>query len=236
MDRRKLEITVCCFLWGDWPLAEEYVNNLYKGVECHTNVAFSFICFVDTQNEYRNHFIDGVELRHLPERVVKMKRNLTKVYMFSEEAGLSGQVVCFDLDTIIIGNIDGLLLCRSHHFYSCKCANPRRGNKIDGGVIGFPSPEVVFTNQLWRPLDLYPIEQKKFSAGSERVYYRIKFREDMDRVRFWEDEYPGQVQSYKWKWLDEKYDSSDTRVIRFHGYPRPHEIDDVPLLTRWRNP
>lgn len=54
---------------------------------------------------------------------------------------------------------------------------------------------------------------------------------DPKRVRFWQDEFPRQVVSYK---VDcEKGLPSQAHVVCFHGRPRPNEVQDKWIKARW---
>ena len=98
---------VICIKWGTSYTAE-YVNRLYRMVKANTTRQFSFYCFTDNA--------EGLipEVTRCPMTVLNVPPEENK-YSYKKEAGLcddnlgglNGQrVFYFDLDTVIVDNID----------------------------------------------------------------------------------------------------------------------------------
>ena len=215
MDKRQLEITIVCFLWGNWGGGRgvEYVNKLYFGVKRHLSISHRFVCLTDRIKG--EGFAKGVELLCLD--VPNWRWNLKKMFLYKPDNGLYGRVLAFDLDVVIIGNLDDIARYRGE-FATCEAAYHR--GRMGGSLLGFSSGFGL--TRLWEPLISNPRRVENKTGGSERKYLGLQLKnKDVD---FWQDLYPGQVLSYK---VDcQKGVPENARVIRFHGRPRPHDVVD----------
>jgi hypothetical protein len=146
--------------------------------------------------------------------------------MYSPNISLTGRVICFDLDVVILDSIDELVTYPGEFI---TCASPFRSRKgnIGGSLIGF---EAGFgEKELYESLinlkgtDLKVMEHKT-EGGSERKYYAMML--DKERIDFWQDWYPGQVVSFKNN-CKSGIPPEGTKIVRFHGLPRPHQRLDL---------
>lgn len=101
---------IVCIKWGErYPV--DYVNRLYNMVRRNTTVPFNFFCFTEISEGLHRDIL----VRPLPELNVAPEDNR---FAYRKEAalcqddlgGLQGQrVLFFDLDVVIVDNIDGLI-------------------------------------------------------------------------------------------------------------------------------
>jgi len=111
-----------------------------------------------------------------------------------------------DLDTIIIGNIpQPTQLTMLRDFYRLKLAQS-----------GFMFVTADAAEHAWREWIKQPEEWMRRYRGDGEF-----LREIWSGYRFWQDDYPGKVVSYKVHCKDGPPD--DAAVICYHGKPRPHE-------------
>jgi hypothetical protein len=231
--RSKFDLSIVCFLWGDWCGAWgiKYVNYLYRAVQRHLTWPHRFILFTDicgsneaNLNEPYIQFDRGIQI--IPTTFPRWKWNLKKMIMYKSINGLTGRVLCLDLDMIILDSIDELVTYPGEFI---TCASPFRSRKgnIGGSLIGF---EVGFgEKELYEPLknlsgtDL-KIMERKTEGGSERKYYTLML--DRKRIDFWQDLYPGQVVSFKNE-CKSGIPPEGAKIVRFHGLPRPHQRLDL---------
>lgn len=217
--RKKEDLSVVCFLWNNWcrNWGIRYVNRLYNMVQRHLTLPHRFICFTDSDNP--KSFDEGIEL--MPMDVPEWKWNLRKMLLYKPDNGLTGRVLCLDLDIIILDNIDNIARYNTG-FITCLAPYKKYKRRIGGGSV--TSFDVGYGEErLWKPL-LNEIEYRvieKTTRGSERIYYRRQLK-GVD-VRFWDDAFPGQVLSYKREVGDRGDPPQGARIIWFHGKPRPHE-------------
>ena len=93
---------VVCVKWGN-KYIPQYVNVLYNMVKRHTTVPYEFHCITDDPKGLDPH-IDIIKLPQHP----WIKTWWSKLWMFSPEFPLKGNILFFDLDVIIFKNIDSL--------------------------------------------------------------------------------------------------------------------------------
>jgi len=153
--------------------------------------------------------------------------------MYSEQAGLSGSVLCFDLDVVIVGTLLPLVnkvhKMSSKLILTCQGAYRRSQERIGGSIIGF-KPDPILTELLWMPVLERGEEIGDATRGSERRFYRKTLTRQ--QVGLWELNSRGVVLSYK---VDCKRGlPQGASVVRFHGSPRPHEVGDDWVLEHWR--
>jgi len=131
-----------------------------------------------------------------------------------------------DLDVVIVADF-GDLAGYDGWFATCEAAY--RKKKCGGSIIGFEAGDKQLQELLWNPLlrDRKIIEQQ--TMGSERKYFNQRL--PMSQIDFWQQLYPGKVLSYK---LDCKEGLPDgASIVRFHGRPRPHEVNDDWVKEHW---
>jgi hypothetical protein len=140
--------------------------------------------------------------------------------MFSPEAGLRGQVLCLDLDSIIVGNLDDIGgYCGP--FATLSKGAPGQQWKAAGGIIGF-NPKSEVAQEIWRTFSSNVRYVEKVTGGRERWWYRKVTDNKCDR---WQIMYPRQALSFKRKVRGRGGPPNGCRVVYCHSYPRPHEIN-----------
>ncbi len=193
---------------------------LEKAAWSQISYPHTFLCLTDLDGEvFGQDFVEVEKLRNgWPGWWSKME--LFRGDLFDE----GDPVLYFDLDTVITRNIEhlegaidcDLILLRD--FY-------RPTTKMATGVMGWTAGEFDYLYKL-------------FSAESDQ--WIAQFRSDQEfiqkviepnRVRYWQDEFPDQVVSYKVHC--EKGLPPQAHVVCFHGKPRPSEIGDNWIKQRW---
>jgi len=212
-----MELTIACCLWGDFPdtgWSGEYVRRLKNSVDRNLSRPFRFVCFSDRP------LADGIEVR--PLNPPSWKGNLPKTYVYSPDAALSGRVILFDLDNVIVGSLDqmaaydGPLCVRGR-------LQPERNRPPDGDMISFDAGKVDF---LWQAATSGQIEQ--VTQGRERDFI-LHAAPNCDQ---WQKVCPGQVVSYRHHCRGGL--PVGARVVSCHGRPRPHEIVKKFIVENWR--
>jgi hypothetical protein len=229
LEKSKSDLTVVCFLWGLWgiPKAIDYVNNLFQSVNRHLNIPHRFVCFSDRAGIAIH---PDIEMITLSKDEIDLRWNLTKMVVYKPDNGLTGRVLLFDLDVVIVGCIDELAQYDGE-FITCKAAYVKSG--IGGSLIGFEAG--YGAEELWKPL----MGGKRgfheaMTDGSERKYFDMRLRRHGHHIDFWQDLYPGQVLSYKVHCQKTNCAPDNVRVVRFHGHPRPHEVKDNWVMQYWK--
>lgn len=230
------DINIICWWWNDWPdgnmkLGLEYVKRLQEGLQRFTTMDYKLICFTDKPVEVDLMGICTRDISH----VTYLRWNFPKMYMYATEARLDGEwIVSIDLDAIIVGNMDEILTINSDYVLT-SCAGAYRPNMIGGSITAWHRKnQAELETLLWHPLtqDHQRRELEIRRHGSERWHYRKTFTDG--QVGFWEYLLPGQVASYKRDCQRQGAFPEHTRIVRFHGDPRPHEVDDTWVQEYWK--
>jgi len=226
-------LNVVAFYWqGDrWRndgLEVEYINRLFRAVRRNLLRPHGSILFT---NERLSGLEPGIEVR--PFRMVFKQGVLPRLYMFSREAGLWGsQVLCLDLDVVVVGSLEDLasysgLFCARSKFA------PHKKHLLDGDIISFRACHKT-ESMFWQPAIIDPARVIRLTGGRERYWFRMVVgKTGGDR---WDKVAPGQVVSYKRHVLPRGgVLPSGARVVSCHGKPRPHELTRLPWVKEhWR--
>lgn len=219
MTRNK--VAVACFLWGQWPedrpdLGREYARKLRRSVFRHSTTPYDWYEFGDYGQPFTSEF-------------KKYRWNLKKMFMFSKESELIDYdwVVALDLDLVIVGSVDFLLDHRSKDLVTCRGAYDSM--KPGGSIIGF-DPKQSWTSRVVDFLRGNRESVESSTRGSERrYYYMLTENRTLGKIQFWQDQYPDKIVSYK---VDGYV--PEASVVRFHGKPRPHQVDEFWVKEFWR--
>jgi len=204
-------------------LASQYVNNLYKGVKRFASQEFDFICYTNEPLELDK----DIDRRGFP--LHTQRGVLPRLYMFSQEAGLKNrQVLCLDLDVVIVGDLKRLM---EYDGLFCARAKFKLGEeyKLDGDVMSFragPEAESLF----WLPFIADVHSAVARTQGRERYWIRDCANDIADK---WQDVAPGAVLSNKRHMTTRKTVPSDAAIVSCHGYPRPHQVNKPWIKEYW---
>lgn len=217
-----MEITVVTFFWvGDRWIKDgnslDYINRLYRGVKRNLSHLKGFVLF---SNEKGLSLDNGIEQRRF--EMPSKKGVLPRMWMYSKDAQLSGQILSLDLDLVIVGSLDNMSTYRGDFIVRSKFA-PNQQHKADGDIIGFRA-EANF--DIWEKFTSNIKYAENITGGRERWWLR-EVRDCKDR---WQNLFPGEILSYKRHVRNKGGDlPMGARIISCHGHPRPHEINE-----RWR--
>jgi len=204
-------------------LASCYVNNLYHGVKKNATRDFKFICFTNEPLGVN----ENIELRKFP--MYTGSGVLPRLYMFAQEAGLgASQVLCLDLDVVIVGKLKVLM---AYDGPFCTRAGFARGEEglIDGDIMSFRAGPWI-EEKIWTPFVTNVRSAVNLTKGRERFWIRHTMDKYADR---WQDISPVCVQSYKRHIVRPGVIPIGTEIISCHGHPRPHQIKLVEVRKHW---
>jgi hypothetical protein len=210
-------LTVCCVKWGS-RYGAEWVLRLRSMVAKHLSLDHRFVCFTDSP-------IDGVECRPLEPNLPNW---WSKLSLF-KPGQFSGPVLYLDLDVVITGNIDALVLAAQTDLtklwmrddFSYSLRKPRKDIGFDTerllGGVGCCNSSVM----LWRAdaardvWDTFKPSVMTHLHGDQNHISQVMWP---DKIGFLPDEL---VCSYKYQVLREK---KTAPVIVFHGNPKPNDL------------
>ena len=216
-------INVVCFKWGT-EFSAEYVNKLFRGIQRHSTIPLNFICYTDDPT--------GVDCETRP-FVEPLMHWWYIIGLFNPAHGFKEKTVYFDLDTVILQNIDHILsmdveFATLRDFY--------RPYGLQTACI------------LWEPEWGVFIWERLKSQYSSLLDYQTLLKFDGGTNRFLEesvgtgptitriqDRFPDHCISYKVHIRDKQRPCNfdQARIVFFHGKPRPHEVTEKWLLENW---
>lgn len=231
--------------WGTrYP--SDYVNRLYNMVRKNTNVPFDFYCFTEDATGLDSRII----VKPLPVLHVAPEDNK---YSYIKEAGLCDdnlgglngrRVLYFDLDVVIVGNIDDFFSYpRGDDFVIINDWNSR-GDRI--GQASCYSWVVGTLGYVKRYFEAHPREvvARFFTASQEFLSDQVI--KERGALKFWPERW---CRSFRFHCMPfgplrafvAPRVPAGAKVIIFHGSPKPHEAlagrwsfdFRVPLHKRW---
>jgi hypothetical protein len=221
------KITVACVWWGTlYPV--KYVENLRNMVARNLTVPYEFVCITDRDDvpegvtkiptpianevcQGKNHYGDG--------KGWWAKVGLHKPGLFGD----AKRVLYFDLDLVIINNIDSLASVQEPY---CMIENfgPNKAHSAHNSSV-----------MVWTPSESEEAIYNKFTPqvtkelhGDQCWHWRVLHPNVHNYPKNW-------VVSYKYeKHPQWRHQDKDTKVIIFHGQPKPHQVKDPIIVNNWK--
>ena len=150
-------VNVVCLYWGN-KYKTEYVNILYNMTQRHLTIPHNFIIYTEHTKMPKLVKGDNVIVRKLPFHDYEHWWN--KLTLFSPEANLEGDCLYFDLDVVILENID----CFFTHAKDKKVVLMRDFNPT---TQGFNSSVMRFNNEVMIPDVWSPYLKEKKRLGAQ---------------------------------------------------------------------
>ena len=169
---------------GQW-----YVDQLHMGIQKNVTIPHKFVVFNDA---------------NLPPETLR-RGWYNKLYLFKRGV-LNGRVLFFDLDTIILQNIDDIAQCQSPF---AMLSDFMRHGIYGSGIMAWDADTMPDIYQMWLD-DGAP----NHWDGDQGIIKALAPKPDLLQNAY------GGIHSYKVHGV-----RKDTRVLCFHGKPKPHETD-----------
>jgi hypothetical protein len=201
--------SVICIKWGDSKCySAKYVNNLYASVKRNTTHKVDFYCFTDDDEGFNQNIItkplpkvDVADLRHAYRKEISLcDKNL---------GDLAGKrVLYFDLDTVIVGNIDGFFeLPKNDDFYIINDWNSWGNSVGQASCYSFVVGSLGYIKENFE--ENCEKVYDKFHRNSQK-YLSNQVIKRYGKLNFWPDEW--------------------AKSFRFHCLPTPL----IPFLRRFK--
>lgn len=201
-----MKINIACVKWGN-KYSSDYVNRLYSMIQRNFSLDHNFICFTDNPKEINK----NIEIKLLP---TLLEGWYNKLYLFKEGL-MKGKVIYFDLDTIILKNIDEL----ANYQGDLALLNDFNNNTLATGIM------------IWKAEKNYKIWEKY-----KEMNYPKYFNGD---GQFFNDNYDAdKINSFFNGILSFKNHCKyrvpiNARIVCFHGKPKNHEVKDHEIYKYW---
>lgn len=166
-----------------------------------------------------------------------------KMQLFNPEQ-YSGPMLYFDLDTVIVDNLDWLWQLPLDYFWTVR----------DFKHLWSPNDYTVNSSIMWWDTRKFDYVWKNFKA-QDLNQIRLKYRGDQNYItdsisasnlRFFDTD---RVQSWRWQCLDGGYKFTqkrhllpntgttllkNTSILIFHGNPKPDKVVDPVVIQHWQ--
>lgn len=211
------QINIVCLKWGT-KFSTDYVNRLYSSVKRNTTIPFKFHCFTENSKELNPEII----VQNLPNNGLEGWWN--KVYLFSKDIKipLGEKIVFFDLDTVITGNIDEILLLEKDCLITVR-------DLLTGIILSIKSSDNRMQSciMIWKHGTLNHVWDNFIQNPAESIKSVIPhgdqrwIESQIPQKEFIQDLLPGQIVSFKVHCL--KGLPANARIICYHGKPSIEE-------------
>ncbi len=205
-------ITIACVFksGGDYNL--DYVLKLRNSIERNTTKRVGFICLGDS-SFFANELSDN------------LPGWWSKIELFK----LVGNVLYFDLDTVILGNIDEMISVAEklqfNEFVGLRAFNPNRSQCVETSMN---SGVMAWNGNFKFMYDNFNLKKEVNNPDKRMIgdqdYISRELRHKEIKIKFWQDEVKG---IYSYKRHCKAGLPEDAKVICFHGHPRPHEAISI---------
>jgi len=219
-------LTVACVFRTGGDFVERDVRDLMHGILDHLATPYQSVCLTDRGTPYLNNTVN---------KVIRLEHSWPGWWGKMELFRLPGPLLYFDLDTRIIKDI-GMLAAAV-----CALAENRlmmlRGfykNDICSGIMGWNGDVSWLHDKFGVETSHISAEFRNFRGGVSFGSQLGYFRGDQDYIAarlndkehgqvLYAQDLMGGIYSYKVH-IRDKAMPADTRVICFHGKPRPVEV------------
>jgi hypothetical protein len=240
MDTQIKTIDCACVIHGD-AYSWQYVDRLYNMLRRHITPEVRLHVYTEADRE-----VPVPMIKHVLTDwgIAGPKRSWWyKMQLFNSQHH-AGPLLYFDLDTVIVNNIDWICQQSLRYFWAIR----------DFKYLWKPQSTELNSSIMWWDTRCYDAVWQHFSNTNFDKILR-EYRGDQDYItahvrkeeqRFFD---PRRIKSWRWQCLDGGYNfqtqkylrpktgttvDTDTSVLIFHGHPKPLNLADSVILQHWQ--
>lgn len=191
----------------------DYVNILFNGIARNLSEKHRYICFTDNADGINKE----IEIRPL---TGDLNGWWNKIYLFKDDVfPINERIIYIDLDTVIVGALDDIIKYDGEFSMLRDFFNPET---YQSAVMSWRSG---FQNNIWQSFvdARYPDV-----AGGDQVW----IRNHVEKIDTLQELYPHSFVSYKTHCKE--IFPKNSKIVCFHGKPRPHEVDNGWVPYVWK--
>jgi hypothetical protein len=159
-------ITIACVYRSGPKFSSDYVDRLYNMISRNTSASFKFICLTDVQSDVQH---STIELQY------NLKRWWSKIELFRPNIFNTSHVLYFDLDTLILDNIDEIIeVAGQNNFMMLRGFNQKnllKGDCPASGIMSFKTdskiPRYIFDQFMINPHENIKRTKKQGGSGGQ---------------------------------------------------------------------
>jgi hypothetical protein len=214
--------------WGT-AYGADYVNKAYSMVKRNLDKPFDFICFTDDPKGIR----EEVRIMPLPEIYVPEQYRYSpwrKLSMFEKDlAGLGSQKAIglfIDLDIVIVDNINCFFeVGKEEDFFIIENWTQLGQGIGNSSIYRFPIGKFSFIHDVFVNDPLKVCQTHR----NEQIFLSKLITEKGLKLNYWPEEWCRSFKRHSlsknliYNWFNEPIIPKDTKVVVFHGHPKPDE-------------
>lgn len=239
VERESRFINVFCVITGN-KYSLDYVRRLRNMVNKNLTIPHKFICLTDRANYYAGQEdVEGIEFRPA---FITMPDSWCKLSLFHywlNDYGYKGKALYFDLDVVIVDNIDKLVANDKIDKIEVRKVENNQGifkdvefEKATFSIIkDWTRPTYNSSMMIWEIGDYNYLHNRFRAYDIRKVDGRNRGDQDLITELLNEKGInvhtfsPKEVKSYKCNNLHRGF-VKPTKIVVFHGKPKPHEFKD----------
>jgi hypothetical protein len=202
----------------------DYVIKLAKGVRKNLSKSHRFICLTDDLDKCEAVYDDENMIQWEP-LIHNWPAWYSKAEIFRPDLNKYGRFLFIDLSSVIVGSLDEIAsyasgVCVTEDFYH---GGPSQS------VLSY-TPKAL--RHVWDRWIADPDHWMKKGNSMEPPHFRDQvLMSHLTDLDYWQNLYPGQVVSFK---RDCEHGVPDNaRIVKFHGRPKPHEVNKGWVKQVW---
>ena len=237
----RASINCACVIHGDvygWNYVEHLYNMLCRNLSGHVVLHVYTEAARDVPAPFIKH-----ELTEWPGIAGRKRSWWYKMQLFNPER-FCGELLYFDLDVVIVRNIDWMLQQPLDYFWTIRdfrhVQHPGY-NAMNSSLMRWNTEKFSWIWEQFKKEDINTVIRS--FPGDQDYLNRMLTHE---HKRYYDD---SQFQSWRWQVADGGYDfrrrqakqpgtgatiSPNASVLVFHGSPKPHEVTDPQVQALWR--
>jgi len=238
IDTNAAAIDCACVIHSDG-YSWDYVDRLYNMVSRNLSHPVNFHVYTEADRAVPDHMIKH-NLVEWPGIAGSRKSWWYKMQLF-DSSQFAGQLLYFDLDVVITGNLDWILQLPTRNFYAIhdfrRLWKPT-SRTINSSVMYFNTSTY---NYVWEKFCQHNIDTVVASYKGDQDF--ITATVDPNHLRYFELE---RIVSWRWQIVNDGVRQrqivktareitvpATASVLIFHGNPKPHEIDNEIIGKYW---
>lgn len=218
-----------------------YVERLYRGLQKRFTPEVRLHVYTEPSRTVPVHFVKH-DLQEWSNIRGPKKSWWYKLQLFREDL-FQGPLFYFDLDTVIVGDLDWMLDLDPRYFWAIhdfKHLWKKNHQGLNSSVMYF---DTRTWGWIWNDFQNSNIKHIVREHHGDQDYINRVI--PAEKKRFFND---NAAVSYRWQVLDGGYDfkrrvhknpgqgvclDPSTSLVIFHGNPKPHQIEDATLSSHW---
>lgn len=195
-----------------------YVNALAKNIKQHVTIPHEIVCLTDDSRGIDTEIVRAIPLQH------GLPKWWSKIELFNSINFHTSRVFYMDLDTVVVDNIDEILIGTQQHAFVA-LRDFYHMFTLQTGIMAWHNGSFDHVYQKFVPRMHY--------FASPEIGDHVWIGENASKTpEFFQDLYGNKVVSYKKDCKNGRLPSG-TKIVCFHGNPRPHTVTDKFVLDNW---